>query len=49
MKRKAPDILLLANDILYIPDDKTKRLAGTTIERLAGFGSTTATGLIIYH
>jgi polysaccharide export outer membrane protein len=49
MKRQSPDVALLANDILYIPDNKRRRLTSTTLERLASFGSSTATGVIVYH
>ncbi|MCS7026093.1 MAG: polysaccharide biosynthesis/export family protein [Bryobacteraceae bacterium] len=49
VERKAPDIPLEVNDILYIPDNKGKRLTVTTLERLAGFGSATASGIIIWR
>ena len=49
MKRKAPDVLLQANDILYIPDNKGQRLTAQTIDRLAGLGTATATDYIIWH
>jgi len=49
MDRKAPDLPLAANDILYIPESKGKKLAATVIERLSGFGSSTATGLIVWR
>ena len=49
LDRKAPDIALQANDILYIPDNKGKRLTAQTIDRLAGFGTSTASGLLIWH
>lgn len=47
--RKSPDVPLQANDILYIPDNKGKRLTATTLDRLAGFGSSTASGLLIWR
>ncbi|MGD0296108.1 MAG: polysaccharide biosynthesis/export family protein [Bryobacteraceae bacterium] len=46
--RKAPDVTLQANDILYIPDDSGKRATATVLERIAGFGSSTASGVLIY-
>ena len=49
MKRKAPDVPLQANDILYIPDNKGQRLTAETIDRLAGLGTATATDYIIWH
>jgi polysaccharide export outer membrane protein len=49
IERKSPDIPLQANDILYIPDNKGKRLTVTTLERIAGFGSATASGMIIWR
>ena len=38
LKRQSPDVALLANDILYIPDNKRKHTAATMMERLASFG-----------
>lgn len=49
MERKAPDLPLSPDDILYIPDSKGRRLAATTLERLSGFGSSTATGLLVWR
>lgn len=49
LDRKAPDVPLQANDILYIPDNKGKRLTAQTIDRLAGFGASTASGVLIWH
>ncbi|MFN7933637.1 MAG: polysaccharide biosynthesis/export family protein [Bryobacteraceae bacterium] len=47
--RKSPDVPLQANDILYIPDNKGKRMTISTLEKLAGFGSATASGMIIWR
>lgn len=47
--RKSPDVPLQANDILYIPDNKGKRMALSTLEKLAGFGSATASGMLIWR
>ena len=49
LDRKAPDVALQANDILYIPDNRGKRLTAQTIDRLAGFGASTASGVLIWH
>ena len=49
LERKAADVTLQVNDLLYIPDNKGKRLAAGVVDRLAGFGSSTASGLIVWH
>lgn len=38
MERKAPDVPLLANDILYIPDNKGRRNVVTAMEKVLGIG-----------
>ena len=48
LDRKLPDVPLSANDILYIPDNRSARLTMSTIDRAIGFASTTASGLLIY-
>lgn len=48
LDRKTADISLEANDILYIPDNTRKRLSISTLERIISFGSTTASGLLIW-
>ena len=49
LDRKAPDVALQVNDLLYIPDNKGKRLTANIIDKLAGFGSSTASGLIVWQ
>lgn len=49
MKRKAPDVPLQANDVLYIPDAKGQRLTAETLDRLAGIGGATAANYAIWH
>jgi hypothetical protein len=49
MKRQAPDVILTANDILYIPDNHGKRLGIATLEKLLLFGSTAGATALIYH
>ena len=49
LHRKAPDVPLQANDILYIPDNARMRLTATTLDHMAGFGSSVASGLIVWH
>jgi protein involved in polysaccharide export with SLBB domain len=48
-KRKSPDVTLQARDILYVPDNTRKKAASDWLDRLAGFGSTTATGVLVYR
>ncbi len=47
--RKAPDVSLRANDILYVPDDKTRRVTAQSLERAVSFGVGTASGFLIFH
>jgi polysaccharide export outer membrane protein len=47
--RKSPDVILRPNDILYIPDSKGRRLTAQTLDRIASFGSATATGILVWH
>ena len=49
MNRKSPDVHLQQNDILFIPDNKGRKLTAQTIDRIASFGSATATGLVVWH
>jgi len=49
MERKSPDMALEIGDILYVPDNKTRRSVMSILDRLAGFGSATASGLVIWH
>ncbi len=49
LQRKAPDVALQVDDVLYVPDNKGKRLTATVLDRMAGFGSSTASGLVIWH
>jgi polysaccharide export outer membrane protein len=48
LDRKEPDIPLAANDILYVPDNRSARLTMNAIDRALGFASTTASGFLIY-
>lgn len=47
LDRKSPDVNLSANDILYVPDNRARRLTSTAIERAIGFASATASGALI--
>ncbi len=49
LKRKLADVALQADDILYIPDNKGKRRTAEIIDRVSGFGSATASGLLIWR
>ena len=48
VERKAADVPLQANDILYIPDSKGRRMTLSALERIAGFGMATASGVLIW-
>jgi polysaccharide export outer membrane protein len=47
MTRKAPDVQLQANDILYIPDNKGKRDFNTAMEKVVMIGGGVA-GALVY-
>ncbi|HEY0785619.1 MAG TPA: polysaccharide biosynthesis/export family protein [Acidobacteriaceae bacterium] len=47
--RKDPDVALLADDILYVPENGGKKMTSKVLNQIAGFGQTTATGMLIYH
>ncbi len=49
MKRKAPDVSMQSDDILYVPDNKHRRMTVTTLEKIAGVGAATASGLLIFR
>lgn len=48
MERKEPDATLLANDVLYIPDNRNRRLGLAVLERILIFGSTAGATALIY-
>jgi polysaccharide export outer membrane protein len=49
MKRKSPDVALMANDVLYIPDNSGKRRTMTALDRIATFGAGTVSGVLIWR
>ena len=49
MQRKSPDVPLQIDDLFYIPDNKSRRATMTAIDRITGFGASTASGLLIWH
>jgi polysaccharide export outer membrane protein len=46
MERKAPDAPLLANDILYVPDNKSRRMTVGALEKVLMIGAGAGTALI---
>ena len=49
MKRKSPDVPLLANDIFYVPDNTGKRISMTALDKVVSFGGAVGTALIYTH
>jgi polysaccharide export outer membrane protein len=49
MERKSADVTLEAGDILYIPDNKSRRATMNAIDRMTSFGASTASGVLIWH
>ena len=49
LQRKAPDVPLEVDDLLYIPDNKGRRTAMAVIDRMTTFTASTASGLLIWH
>ena len=49
MDRKSPDVPLIVNDILYVPDNSGRRTALTALERILSFGSTAGAGALVYR
>jgi polysaccharide export outer membrane protein len=49
LDRKSPDVNLQANDILYVPDNRAKRVTEQTITKVLSFGVGTASGYLIFH
>jgi polysaccharide export outer membrane protein len=48
MRRQAPDVPLVANDILYIPDNRGKRFGMAALEKILLFGGTAGATALIY-
>jgi polysaccharide export outer membrane protein len=48
LDRKAPDVPLQAEDILYVPDNSGRRLSAAVIEKVLVFGSTAGATALIY-
>ncbi len=48
MARKATDITLLRDDVLYIPESGKRKATMTAMEKALAFGSATASGMLIW-
>lgn len=48
MDRKADDVPLEPNDILYVPDARGRRVTVGALDRIIGFGAGTMSGILIY-
>ncbi len=46
--RKSPDVPLMANDVLYVPDSKGKKNTARILETTLAFGMGTMSGLLIF-
>jgi hypothetical protein len=42
-------MVLQPGDIVYVPDNKARRLSFTTIERIVNFGAGTTSGILIWR
>lgn len=49
MKRESPDVTLTVGDILYIPDNKKRRTTMGIIDRITSFGTSTASGVLVWR
>lgn len=49
LERKAPDVSLQANDILYVPDAKGRRVTEQTLAKVLAFGVGTLSAYFIFH
>ncbi len=49
MERKSPDVALHIDDILYVPDNKSRRNTMTVIDRITTFGASTASGVLVWR
>jgi polysaccharide export outer membrane protein len=48
LQRKAADVAIQRDDVLYIPDNKNRRLGTAALERILLFGSTAGATALIY-
>lgn len=49
VQRKTADVDLLADDVLYIPENKGRRTTVSLLEKTAGFGLATASGVLVWR
>lgn len=49
MERRSPDMALQVDDVLYIPDNKSRRTTMNVIDRITSFGASTASGILIWQ
>ncbi len=49
MARKDSDVSLMADDILYVPENSGKKMTSRVIEQFTGFAQTTGSGVLIFH
>ncbi len=49
LHRKLADMPLEIGDILYIPDNKSRRTTMSIVDRVSSFGASTASGVLIWH
>jgi polysaccharide export outer membrane protein len=47
LDRKAPDVILAAGDVFYIPDNRRSRVTASVIEKAVSFAAGTASGALI--
>lgn len=48
LHRSSPDIDLIANDILYIPENAKLHMSASVLDKIANFGTSTVSGLIVF-
>lgn len=48
LQHKSPDVPLLANDILYVPDNRGKRFGIKALESIVGFGTNAGATAVAY-
>jgi polysaccharide export outer membrane protein len=49
MARQSPDVPLLSNDILYVPDNTARRTGMGALDRILGFTANTASGILVWR
>lgn len=49
MTRRSPDKVLIASDILYVPDNHSRRVALAVMERILMFGTTAGATALVLH